>query len=893
MIFATGFAFSDQTTEPTANERLVDIIGQPISTEYWRFREKLVWLFDQSDRAREHGASERKWRGMRERAVLAVLRHPDSRRFAVENTFQALLHRSPTRREMSKYRRVLRYADTRLIIKRIAGADEYYFTRGGDTDEGFLAALFKNLLDREADPDSTAYLGAKLAAGVSRSKIVAHLLASAEYRKRLVTEVYHTRGLGAPDAAQLAEGNALLHRIDGYRRLLARVLASDAYAQVALSPTPPDAELNPSGGALPLPPQIGLGTAWSLVPTVPPGDLNTIDLVAASDGSLWRTGHDNNSIYVYDPQMARWSQNALPPQTGVQTIVLAPTSATQAWVAYGGDPEHGFYEVDGDTLTSYAGPSECPSGNCLEVLSATALSGHDGVLWAVSETGNLFTFNPAAPSGQQWTSIPAGPYQISTVSGVGAASGAIDAYALDGTEALQHTNAGWAPVTEFSGVEVLWIQGCADGSVWALVNTPGIAPLWQLRAGGKWDSATDVQAPSEDDLSRWGLVAAASKNRLYMTLIPKDPLSDLNYQYWALSIGVVDQPHTPFPQTTPGQQAAYNAISLGLGVTIQGGVRKQYTNAAVDFSDWYTKITTNQIPIPVNPDPPFTQADWDDMLVQIATELQYVTDVYKLFNDGITPLISEIQSASSPLLGPAAEIVGLETTDDNLSIGLFFAQMFANTFTDFVASFGVPGAVAAGVVGSILTAGVNDLFPSVPPQNPVVQAYSEVATNLSQTFLKSNDLAANYLTTIVQDWGMLSTVGGLINNGKWEWEYDDAQKLAEKTVNGFNVSFYQALFPAKWQIVNTTYGDYVKNPWVWTPDYDTYQVPCPSCNQYAFPVEYVWFANLLGGSSDVNDDLGPLPQQLLFETLGDLSVNMDNFWRSKGGWTTKQVPATF
>jgi len=44
------------------------------------------------------------------------------------------------------------------------------------------------------------------------------------------------------------------------------VLASDAYAQVALAPPAP--ALGPSGGGLPLPPGISLATGWSVEPSL-------------------------------------------------------------------------------------------------------------------------------------------------------------------------------------------------------------------------------------------------------------------------------------------------------------------------------------------------------------------------------------------------------------------------------------------------------------------------------------------------------------------------------------------------------------------------------------------------------------------------------------------------
>ena len=867
-----------QAAPLSPNERFADVIGQPVTTKDRSFRQHLVRLLDQSDRDRQRGLPESIWRKNREQAVLDVLRRSESQEFAIKSAFSGLLSREPTASELKSFHQVVNSTDTRAAIQRIASSDEYFRGAGGSSNKGFLAAIYRDIPKREIDPATEAQIESRLNSGVSRSTIVSQLLAGQEYRQRLVRDLYRSRGLGEPDPGKLADGLALLNNGDGYQRLIARVLTSDAYFQLSTRPAP--ATMGPAGGGLPLPPEISLGTGWSVVPTVPPGDLSTRAVATAPDGTLWRAGDDG--FFVYDPLHGSWSSQ-IPLQSQLTFVQsLAPASATQAWVVAEGALV--LVNTNG-SVTSPSGPPECPSATCFQMVSATALSSR-GVLWALSNLNNVYTFNPSAPSGQQWMLIPSGGYQITLVSGVGAANGGIAAYALAGSQALQYGSGGWSPVSFLAGTPVDWVQGCADGSAWALADVAG-ARLAQIRPGGQW-SVVLKQTPPSTNVSRWFYQSAASQNRLYAVFEPSD-LTSFRGVYSALSIGLVDQPPTPFPPMTAGQQAAYNAISLGLGVTIAGGVRAQYTNAAAPFSDWFTQVTTNQIQKP----PAVSQTDWNAMTKQIATELKYVGEIYALFNQGIVPLNEQIQIVASPLLPAAAQVVGLTTpADQQASVGLFFLQMFSNVLSDVVGSFGVPGAIAGGVLGSILTAAVNALYPQVTPQNPLVQAYAQLATNISNTFQETDALAGQYLTTIVQDWGMLSTIGSLIDSGQWQWDYTQATAIALATENGFEVSFYQALFPAKWQVVNTLYGDYVQFPWDVTPGYDTYQVPCPSCNQYAFPVEYVWFANLLNGSTNLNGNLTPYPQQIFFDTLGGLEVDFDDFWRSHDGWTTKQVPAT-
>lgn len=869
---------------PTANERLVDIIGQPITTIDPGLRQHLVRLLDQSDRDRQRGKPESTWRAQREQVVLEVLKRTESQDFAIRGAFRGLLGRSPSAKELKSFRQTVNSADTRAAIQRIASSDEYLRGPGSGTGPSFLEALFQDILVRAIDPDSKTRLERLLASGTPRSAIVVQLLSGREYQERIVRGLYRSRGLGEPNAAQLADGLTLLGHADGYRQLLARVLASDAYSRVVL--TAPEPTLGPAGGGLPLPPEISLGSTWSHVPTVPPGDFNTQDIAAAPDGTLWRAGNDG--VYVYASVQGTWSQ--VPPPATMATLAVAPVSATQAWVlvAEQGPGPSSFRLIDtAGTVTPYPGPAECPGGSCLQMLSATALSSR-GVLWALTQAGNVYTFTPTSPTGQQWTMVPAGGFDITAVSGVGAASGGVDAYALAGTQALQHSSAGWTPVSFLAGTVIQSIQGCADGSAWALTNIE--ANLAQIRPGEPWSLITlDLKVtPPSTDASKWAYLAAASKNRLYAAFVPKN-LDSLRYRYWALSIGVVDQPPTPFPPMTPGQQAAYNSISLQLGVTVAGGVRAQYPNVGQTFSDWYTEVTTGKLVKPAS----VATADWNTMLTQIGDELLYVKHIVNLFTLGIMPLNQQIQSVVGPLPGPAAQVVGLTTPQDQQdSVGLFFADIFASAFSAVVKSFGIPGAIASGVLGSVLGAVVNSLSPGVSPQDPVVQAYANLAGNLASLFQTTDALAGSYYTSIVSDWGMLRTVGVLLNSGQWSWSYSEAATIALATELTFQVSFYQALFAAKWQIVNTLYGDYVQIPWTLSPGYDTYQVPCPSCNQYGFPVEYLWFANLLGNPGNLNENLSPFPQDPVFFELFELGIDFDDFWRSENGWTTKQVPAT-
>jgi hypothetical protein len=91
----------------------------------------------------------------------------------------------------------------------MAGSAEYFQSRGGGTNSGFLAALYLDALGRPIDSSGARSFGAALAAGVSRSEVAASLLGSAEDHRFLVSTYYNTFLERPPDAGSAVWVNAL------------------------------------------------------------------------------------------------------------------------------------------------------------------------------------------------------------------------------------------------------------------------------------------------------------------------------------------------------------------------------------------------------------------------------------------------------------------------------------------------------------------------------------------------------------------------------------------------------------------------------------------------------------------------------------------------------------
>jgi hypothetical protein len=72
----------------------------------------------------------------------------------------------------------------------IVGSPEYFQTRGGNTDDGFLNALYQDALNRPVDSTGRKAWDAALTSGASTAQVAAAIFASNEYRQDLVQSYY-------------------------------------------------------------------------------------------------------------------------------------------------------------------------------------------------------------------------------------------------------------------------------------------------------------------------------------------------------------------------------------------------------------------------------------------------------------------------------------------------------------------------------------------------------------------------------------------------------------------------------------------------------------------------------------------------------------------------------
>jgi hypothetical protein len=75
-------------------------------------------------------------------------------------------------------------------IATITGSMEYFNTRGGGNNNGFLDAIYFDLLGRAVDPPARSYFTAQMNAGVTTTQVSTNVLGSSEYRNDLVTALF-------------------------------------------------------------------------------------------------------------------------------------------------------------------------------------------------------------------------------------------------------------------------------------------------------------------------------------------------------------------------------------------------------------------------------------------------------------------------------------------------------------------------------------------------------------------------------------------------------------------------------------------------------------------------------------------------------------------------------
>jgi uncharacterized protein GlcG (DUF336 family) len=116
------------------------------------------------------------------------------------------------------------------VVAALVGSQEYLRNQGGGSNDGFLAALYQDVLGRAIDPVGQAVFRQELASGTSRTQVASQILSSAEYQQLLVSGYYQDFLHRVPDPGGLAAFAALLQQGTRDENIVARLLSSEEYA---------------------------------------------------------------------------------------------------------------------------------------------------------------------------------------------------------------------------------------------------------------------------------------------------------------------------------------------------------------------------------------------------------------------------------------------------------------------------------------------------------------------------------------------------------------------------------------------------------------------------------------------------------------------------------------
>lgn len=120
-------------------------------------------------------------------------------------------------------------ATDETLLAQVLGSGEYYATRGHNSPDGFLSALYCDELQRPIDQPSQQSAENALTHGTARNQLAATVLGSNEYLAKLVGGYYLRFLRRAADAAGLASWTTFLHSGGTDEQVIASLLSSPEY----------------------------------------------------------------------------------------------------------------------------------------------------------------------------------------------------------------------------------------------------------------------------------------------------------------------------------------------------------------------------------------------------------------------------------------------------------------------------------------------------------------------------------------------------------------------------------------------------------------------------------------------------------------------------------------
>jgi hypothetical protein len=148
----------------------------------------------------------------------------------VQQVYAQFLHRAADHSGLSTWTAFLQAGGSLQQLEAdVVGSAEYFQSRGGGTNDGFLRALYQDALGRSVDPTGQAAWGQALASDVSPVQVAAAVLASPEFLQDLLQGLYQEFLHRSADATGLSSFLAALQQQTPEDQVIAAFIGSQEY----------------------------------------------------------------------------------------------------------------------------------------------------------------------------------------------------------------------------------------------------------------------------------------------------------------------------------------------------------------------------------------------------------------------------------------------------------------------------------------------------------------------------------------------------------------------------------------------------------------------------------------------------------------------------------------
>ncbi|WP_406694032.1 Ig-like domain-containing protein [Singulisphaera sp. Ch08] len=170
----------------------------------------------------------------RNKVVARIVNSPDGQANAVTVVYRTFLRREPTFREVLRGLQSQKRSQGFGAEIQVLGSQEYYQTQGGGTINGFLTALYADVLGTAIPSSAEARLTRQLRQGVSRTSVASSVVLSQPGKSAFVTFLYQQFFSTTPTTQQRARSVGILNRGGFVNQVVTDLLSSnDFYDQFA------------------------------------------------------------------------------------------------------------------------------------------------------------------------------------------------------------------------------------------------------------------------------------------------------------------------------------------------------------------------------------------------------------------------------------------------------------------------------------------------------------------------------------------------------------------------------------------------------------------------------------------------------------------------------------